>query len=239
MRTALALTASLAAACTRGPAVDPAPFAACAVPAGGFADPNVLFQGLDATLSGPVLAAGAGAPPEGCFDALQIGPQGVDVESAEAWWVQVADDAGTTWTVGVWLPGGPAGPAVEDAVSAELAYRDGGFSPIVAHLSLRDGDGALIAWVAEAGDLPELALPAEVDAAQGDVAGEDGDSCGTWASYDLSVTVAGETVDVPYGGVEAVGGLEVHHGGYDLQAFGEGCPDWYVSDVAVAIAPAG
>jgi hypothetical protein len=191
----------------------------------------------DIALSGPVLDAGTGEPPDHCFDQAQIEPWGTEIAVDDAWWLRVADGEGTERIVGVWLPDGPSGPAVGDEIAGEMSYRPGMFGPTVGWIELRDAAGALIAWVGTGGDLRDLELPSEVKLDRGAVAGRDSSQCVAWESYDLDAAVDGDAGVLPYGGAEVFGGLELRHGGYDEQTSDSRCPDAFVARVTVAIAP--
>lgn len=227
------LIPALFAGCTTGPVgAEPSPFAACVVPAA------VPSAEIDPRLVGPVLDAGVGEPPDDCFRSLRIGSP-VEVDAAEAWWLQAADETGMPWTVGVWLPGGPTGPGVGDDVTVAHAFGAVGFGPRIGQLELRDGDGALILWIGAGGDLPDIVQPPEATVAQGEIAGEDGGECGAWTNYELLATVGGETAEIGYGEVVVVDGIEVRHGGFTQQRSSSSkCLDWSVSQVAVAFSPA-
>src|SRR5687768_1630671 len=64
-RAASVLPLVVLAACASEPPAQA--FAACFAPVEPLADPYAGYQGLTTTLSGPVLDAGAGTPPEDCF----------------------------------------------------------------------------------------------------------------------------------------------------------------------------
>lgn len=220
-----------------GVTAPPQPFALCAVPEGGFVDPEALFTGVSVTVQGLVTASGVGDTPDHCFDNAGRTSSG-ELDRSAAWWFREADDEGVSWTFGVWLPDDQDVPAVGDPIHASFFYQAGGFGPTRAHLAIANDHDALREWLGVAADLPELPVPTGLHVARGDVVARHTSSCGDWASYAMEVGTyhSGDTLD--YGERLDVAGLEFRHGGYD-QATRQGqCPDWFVANVALAILPA-
>jgi len=204
-------------------------FAACAVPAGGWA-PDEDRAAYALRLAGPVLQAGDGDAPDGCF-AVWEGFLGADLGAgADAFWLRMADGAGRAWIVGVEIPGlaRPFDAGATAAVDLDLAVehslpggpilRPGRVAPLALSggLVLRDAAGATLAWIGDGyPGIDAALLPASVAIARGEVAYRRGDSCGKFQGYDADVTAGGQTVSVPYGETREVGPFVVLHGGLD------------------------
>jgi len=236
----LVVTAACGPACVpHEPPASEGALSACAIPVGGWpageggGDVNVNF-------TGPVLEAGDGDAPDGCWDAYETaGPAPSPDERATAYWFRAMGDDGRPWTIGVAIPGAVRPIAVDDAIDAFWSYFPAGFSPTIAAMTLWADDGTILAWVSHGGGLDSYDLPAfDFTLVQGDVAYRDHDTCGSWAGYDLDVLLAdGSTRTLPYGGSLDVGDLTLHHGRFDETTdFSNGCADWFVADLLVGAA---
>lgn len=92
-----------------------------------------------------------------------------------------------------------------------------------------------MAWFAEEGALDEMIVPAEISVSASGQRRRVGNQCAKWFELDAEVTVHGETVEVGYGEVAAVGGGTFVHGGADelIRRTGR-CDDGFFAD-AVAM----
>ena len=233
------------------PAITPCPenpvvptLAACAVPVGGWVDnPQNMAQPVEVSVSGVVNSVSVGAVPDGCFD-----PNGAHVgdfqpDETNALWANVTDDvSGEDWIVAFIAPDhAGTGLMPADSLSFEYHYQFGGFSPDVGHLTIRDGDDALVAHLASAGSIERLEQFDAVSIAKGPALCTESDSCGDWSRYHLDILPEGlsDSLILDYGtswGNDASSDITVHHGGF-AQDHGEygGCADWFVGDLDVAI----
>jgi len=106
-------------------------------------------------------------------------------------------------------------------------------------LEVRDGGGALLFWLGQGGDIPDLALPVEVATLRrGDPRCQERERCGAWRGHDLVVSTGAAEATVGYGRESVLGDLRLVHGGYDLASSYTGCSDWYVASILVAAVPA-
>ena len=226
--------------CPDGPA--PPTLAACAVPVGGWDQSPQNSEGIDITISGAVNSVGTGAVPEGCFDTGgHVGAFTPD--QTTALWATVTDDvSGEDWVVAFIAPDHAAGDLMPaDSLSFQYAYRFGGFGPDVGHLTIRDAADALVAHVAAAGSVEQLAQIDEVSVAEGPARCSETDSCGSWSEYHLDILPAdlSESQVLDYGlswGNEASSDITVHHGGYARDTNqSTNCADWFVGDLDVAV----
>lgn len=213
----------------------------CLVPAGGWGDvdPIASGDGADVQVSGTVVESDVGEPPDQCFTAG--GPVGVAPEAGGvASWVELEDEDGVRWFVAIHGEGVTPSFEVGDVLDVAFSFRFGGFSPDVGRLEIRDEEGILVGWVAEAGSLGGIEVPSELERVEaGPAACAQRDSCGDWQALALDVTVLGTDASVGYGRSQDVAGLSVLHGGFEQQVGeAQGCPDWFVAHVAIGLFPA-
>ncbi len=228
-------------ACTQGgvcPDEAPPPVAACIAPVGGWAESPGSVEEVTASFVGDVVESAAGSPPEShCFQEMHPGdrrpPSELDVV-----WARV-DSGGQEWIVALSTPGIDEGllPEVGGELSVDYRFRFGGFGPDAGHLTLWDRDGALLAWVAQAGDVAGLTTPTEVSVVRGAEVCQESDECGAWSRYELRMNVAEQSgVAVDYGAQVEVGDFTVVHGGYEASTeTTSSCMDWYVGDLRTAV----
>jgi hypothetical protein len=215
--------------------------AACAVPEGGWSESgSTAADGYAVTLQGRVSTAGDGAPPDGCFDSgAVVGAAPRPTDAASMWWFRAADTSGRSWTVGALVPQLQRPVVPGQLVSAEYQWSARGFSPTLGRLEVRDGGGALLFWLGQGGDIPDLALPVEVATLRrGDPRCQERERCGAWRGHDLVVSTGAAEATVGYGRESVLGDLRLVHGGYDLASSYTGCSDWYVASILVAAVPA-
>ena len=227
----------------------PAPVSGCLVPVGGWGDdgPMTGMQAVDRSLSGVVVDAGTGEPADECL--TTGGPVGHHVGTSYAAgiapedvsWFELEDTSGDRYTVAI--TAGDDTPTFEpgDELDVRYSFMFGGFGPDSGNLEIRANDGTLIGWVGEAGSLDGLAMPDELErVSEGAVVcSERSTGCGDWRAYDLEVAAGGVDATVPYGATAQVGELALLHGGYEheISSGAQGCPDWYVSHVALGLFP--
>jgi len=220
----------------------PPRLAACLVPEGGWSAVGARGPGdaYSVSLAARVATAGDGLPPDGCFDAgAVVGALPHAADAVSMWWFRAADAWGQSWTVGALVPALPRPVLPGQQVSTQYQWSSGGFSPTRGALELRDGGGALLLWIGQGGDIPDLALPAELAAlGRGKPRCQERESCGTWRGHDLTVSTGAARATVRYGQEAVVGGLRLVHGGYELASAYRDCADWYVASIIVAAMPA-
>jgi hypothetical protein len=216
--------------------------AACAVPEGGWGQTGngAASDGYAVTLAGRVTATGDGVPPDGCFDSgAVVGAVPRPTDTAAMWWFRVADSSGKSWTVGALVPQLPRPVAPGQLVSADYQWSARGFSPTLGRLEVRDGAGALLFWVGQGGDIPDLALPVEVgQLRRGPAQCQERERCGAWSGHDLLVSTGAAEATLRYGRESVLGDVRLVHAGYDLASTYTGCADWYVASIVVAAVPA-
>jgi hypothetical protein len=214
--------------------------AACAVPEGGWSESGGAADGYAVTLAGRVASAGDGAPPDGCFDSgAVVGAAPRRTDAPSMWWFRAADTSGKSWTVGALVPQLQRPVVPGQLVSAEYQWSARGFSPTLGRLEVRDGAGALLFWLGQGGDIPDLALPVEVATLRrGDARCQERERCGAWRGHDLVISTGAAEATVSYGRESVLGDLRLVHGGYDLASSYTGCSDWYVASILVAAVPA-
>ena len=215
--------------------------AACAVPEGGWAraGDGGAADGYGVTLAGRVTAAGDGAPPDGCFDAAVVGVTPRPTDTSIMWWFRAADPSGRSWTVGVQASQQQRPVTVGQLVQAEYQWSARGFSPTLGRLEVRDGSGALLFWIGQGGDIPDLALPVELaQLRRGAPRCQERERCGAWVGHDLVASTGAAEATLRYGRESVLGDLRLVHAGYDLASTYTGCADWYVASIVVAAVPA-
>lgn len=199
--------------------------------------PDDTFEPVALELGGTVTEVGTGEPPLGCFDGFDH-PGAASPELADFAWARLQDGDGTEWVAGFAAPGvsTSAFPAVGSPIEIDYAFQQGGFSPNVGHLTVRDGDGALLGWHNDSGSLEDAVLPDEVSLERGGVLCTQADSCGSWQLYGLRVDVNGDSGPLEHGSTAGFGGLTFVHGGHaaQLPSAAPTCPDWYVAYLRVA-----
>lgn len=232
LKVPLVLATTLVVGCADA-SVTPQRFGACfqAVGADPYGAGGSYYADRGATFSGTVIEAGAGNPPESCFNGEVLVSTGV-VENREADWIRFASEGAGEWVVGLWLPGSalPA-PEIGEAFGVELAYvpsTEGGVGPAEVELTR---DGQVYAYVGIGGAVSDLDPPDGVALRLGASAGGAADGCGGRVErYDLDVNGAA----VAYGDITEVDGLEVRHGGVSTSASGA-CIDQWAGYAAVAL----
>jgi hypothetical protein len=216
--------------------------AACAVPEGGWGQGGngVASDGYAVTLAGRVASAGDGAPPDGCFESgAVVGTPPRPTDAPSMWWFRAADTSGRSWTVGALVPQLQRPVAPGQPVGAEYQWSARGFSPTLGRLELRDGSGALLFWLGQGGDIPDLVLPVEVATLRrGSAQCLERERCGAWRGHDLVISTGGAEATLRYGRESVLGDLRLVHGGYDLASAYTGCTDWYVASIVAAAVPA-
>lgn len=179
-------------------------------------------------ISGNVVDMGTGDVPADCLYALGEDP-------GDGWWVTVEDEGGNLATVGIAIPDAKNPFAVGDPAHLLASYAMADFGPTVATVEVRDGLDALVAWVGIGGTVAEMTAPIGMEISQGSEVCQTGDTCGTWAAYDLVVAADGHRQTISYGRSGMVGNWTVYHAG-DLQTLNaSGCPDWYKSELRMGI----
>jgi hypothetical protein len=220
----------------------PARVAACAVPEGGWGQGSnrTADDGYAVALTGRVTSAGDGAPPDGCFDSgAVVGTMPRPTDVPFMWWFRAADTSGRAWTVGALAPQLSRPVAPGQLVSAEYQWSARGFSPTLGRLEVRDGNGSLLFWLGQGGDIPDLILPVEVATLRrGDAQCLEREQCGSWRGHDLVISTGTAEATLRYGRESVLGELRLVHGGYDLASSYTGCTDWYVASILVAAVPA-
>ncbi len=224
-------------------ALPPLPrLAACAVPEGGWGQGanGPVADGYAVTLAGRVTAAGEGAPPDGCFESgAVVGGMPRPTDASIMWWFRAADTSGKSWTVGVMASQLQRPVTVGQLVQAEYQWSARGFSPTLGRLEVRDGGGALLFWIGQGGDIPDLTLPVEVaQLRRGAAQCQERERCGAWRGHDLVASTGAVEKTLRYGRESVVGDLRLVHGGYDLASSFTGCADWYVASIVLAAVPA-
>ncbi len=206
------------------PAVD-----LCAQPVGGW--PAVSSDGTrSAKLSGTVIAVAQGPITGGC---LWVGSDlGLTVEALT---VRVADDAGTAdWDVEYAVPENGVTWLVGDHVDVSYSMSGGGWSPVVASLTLGHGQ-AVDVYVGRGGDVSQLS-DVPLTFRQGAASCLVHDTCGDWSGYDLEVQTSAGWMVVPYGTARRIGAYRIFHGGVNHQLSSQSpCADWYIASARVAV----
>jgi hypothetical protein len=185
---------------------------------------------IDLSLAGAVLSTG---PVQGSGECLGA------PHSADSFFVEMADAAGTTWHVELSLPGFANPFAAGQTLALDAHYQAPEFGPTIASATLRDASGALVVYVGEGGDIGDLVLPSGIALARGDSLCTEDDGCGLWSAYDLLVSAGGTQKTLHYGTSETVGSWLVTHGGYEHSIGGgsHGCMDWFKAHLAVGVVP--
>jgi|GEM_PF-6497797 len=151
-------------------------------------------------------------------------------------WLQGLDAEGAAWTVGLAAPELEAVGLVSSTdVEITWSFQFGGFSPTVGAIEVRD-DGGLAAWIGEAGELRQLALPAELTLEEGGRVCHQSESCGSWEWLTLEATWGGRTDTLEHGSSITFGEHEVLHGGYQRQTSAStNCADWFAANIQAAV----
>lgn len=155
----------------------------------------------------------------------------------EPWFLDVVPAEGSGDGAMVGLLADDLKPMLEvgDVVTVDYEWENGGFSPDVGSLTLRDAEGRLVLWTGEAGSAAELPLPDEIDVEPGRRLCVRSDDCGEVALGTLRVSVEGESVEVNYGGRAEVGDYLVLHGGDEHELSAAGCADWFAAHTALLV----
>lgn len=212
--------------CSELPATPP--LAVCAAPEGGWAPEEApAFGGsFQLSLNGPVLDAGSGEVPDGCFDNDYLGVLGEE----ERGWFRVADASGVTWTVGV--SGLPSSVEPGDDVNASFLWtgefqwqnEEGVFT-------LRDADDALLTWISLGGTLAGLTPPSDFTLVEGEAVCSLDPATGVCPAR-VAFDVVLDAAPVLYGETTTVADWTVVHAGYarawDTDV--EGC-EWYADPI--------
>ena len=216
--------------------------AACAVPEGGWGQNGngAATDSYAVTLAGRITGAGDGVPPDHCFDSgAVVGATPRLADAHTMWWFRAADSSGRSWTIGAQAPQLQRPVAPGQLVQAEYQWSARGFSPTLGRLEVRDGAGALLFWIGQGGDIPDLALPIEVaQLRRGAPRCQERERCGAWSGHDLVVSTGAAEATLRYGRESVLGDLRLVHAGYDLASTFTGCTDWYVASIVVAAVPA-
>jgi hypothetical protein len=205
---------------------------------------------VDLEMSGRVVAMGAGVPEpfdeEGCpfggVNTAKLGdayPSSDDApQLAQISWLRLASDDGEEVVVALIASGfaftSPLGAQLTLRLHAERAD----FSPVPSWLELRDEAGGLVVWVATAGSVTDLNVPAELQLAQGAVEREHTGECvSSWNAYRLEARLGDVEVSIPGGARAALGPWHVTNGNVLVQTGDSRCNDAYVASASAAAWP--
>lgn len=205
----------------------------CAQQMGTTADPTAPMS-LSAT--GSAIAAKRGVLKGGCLEQLLQNRTNGPELAAEATSFTVKNGS-QVWIVEVVVEGHTLPDLIGEKVRINYDYKFGGFGPtfrVLALASLNSRSHGI--WVAEGGDLPELAsLPLMLT--RGGLVCSTAEQCGSYARYDIVATdpLTMTGTNVPHAQSAAFGPWNVIHAGYEEQTQAGMCPDWFVADAQVAI----
>jgi trypsin inhibitor len=225
----------LLGACVESPLVVRNPFN---VPGG-----DLAFEGTVRLVgAGLPEKAGAGSCPFAGEHTQSFGdgsPSSDDATAlAQISWVSIERDDGVDATLAVVASGFafPARPG--ERLSFSLHTESPRFSPVRDWLEVRDASGALLLWIASAGDVAELRTPAELVLTRGDVDAQRSGQCVTaWTEHRLEASMSGIQASVASRERGVLGSYQLVNGSVLVQTGTSQCPDAFVAFAQAAMWP--
>lgn len=197
-----------------------------------------MYPPPDIALEGATVAeVGQGPLPESCRQGWAP-RNSLGDESTDGWWVRLTDTSGEDWTFGIAGDNPPPGLAAEDVVSLSWRWLPGEFGPDLANVELTEA-GALVAWYGLAGGVADLTPPAGLGLSAGAGTCRRASECTASSSHALAVEAGGESGEIAYGDLGAIGGYTIVNGGVVQWEpdFPFGCPDAWSGGAAVLVVP--